>query len=87
LASLLSIIFLFITNATLLSKTGKIDPIWSVKFPIRNSSPLIMHNIKRGIAIFGSAGSGKTESGFVQFLNTQEKETFPASAMIIKMER
>jgi hypothetical protein len=77
LASLLSIIFLFITNATLLSKTGKIDPIWSVKFPIRNSSPLIMQNIKRGIAIFGSAGSGKTESGFVPILKHAGERNIP----------
>jgi hypothetical protein len=68
LASILSVIFLLLTGTTLLSETGKIDPIWSVKFPIRNSSPLIMQNIKRGIAIFGSAGSGKTESGFVPIL-------------------
>jgi TraM recognition site of TraD and TraG len=77
LASLLSIIFLFITNTTLLSKTGKIDPIWSVKFPIRNSSPLIMQNIKRGIAIFGSAGSGKTESGFVPILKHAGERNIP----------
>src|SRR5674476_839015 len=77
LASLLSIIFLFITNDTLLSKTGKFDPIWSVKFPIRNSSPLIMQNIKRGIAIFGSAGSGKTESGFVPILKHAGERNIP----------
>jgi hypothetical protein len=77
LASLLSIFFLFITNDTLLSKTGKIDPIWSVKFPIRNSSPLIMQNIKRGIAIFGSAGSGKTESGFVPILKHAGERNIP----------
>jgi hypothetical protein len=77
LASLLSIIFLIITNATLLSKTDKIDPIWSVKFPIRNSSPLIMQNIKRGIAIFGSAGSGKTESGFVPILKHAGERNIP----------
>ena len=47
LASILSVIFLLLTGTTLLSDTGKIDPIWSVKFPIRNSSPLIMQNIKR----------------------------------------
>jgi TraM recognition site of TraD and TraG len=77
LASLLSIIFLFMTNPTLLSETGKIDPIWSVKFPIRNSSPLIMQNIKRGIAIFGSAGSGKTESGFVPILKHAGERNIP----------
>jgi TraM recognition site of TraD and TraG len=77
LASLLSIIFLFMTNPTLLSETRKIDPIWSVKFPIRNSSPLIMQNIKRGIAIFGSAGSGKTESGFVPILKHAGERNIP----------
>jgi len=77
LTSLLSIIFLFMTSTKLLSKTGKIDPIWSVKFPIRNSSPLIMQNIKRGIAIFGSAGSGKTESGFVPILKHAGERNIP----------
>ena len=77
LASLVSIIFLLLTNTELTSKTGKIDPIWSVKFPIRNSSPLIMQNIKRGIAIFGSAGSGKTESGFVPILKHAGERNIP----------
>lgn len=77
LASLVSIIFLLVTNTGLTSKTGKIDPIWSVKFPIRNSSPLIMQNIKRGIAIFGSAGSGKTESGFVPILKHAGERNIP----------
>jgi hypothetical protein len=76
-ASLVSIIFLLVTNTGLTGKTGKIDPIWSVKFPIRNSSPLIMQNIKRGIAIFGSAGSGKTESGFVPILKHAGERNIP----------
>ena len=76
-ASLVSIIFLLVTNTGLTSKTGKIDPVWSVKFPIRNSSPLIMQNIKRGIAIFGSAGSGKTESGFVPILKHAGERNIP----------
>jgi TraM recognition site of TraD and TraG len=77
LASLVSIIFLLVSNTGLTSKTDKIDPIWSVKFPIRNSSPLIMQNIKRGIAIFGSAGSGKTESGFVPILKHAGERNIP----------
>ena len=77
LASLLSIIFLLVTSTKLWSETGKTDPIWSVKFPIRNSSPLIMQNIKRGIAIFGSAGSGKTESGFVPILKHAGERNIP----------
>ena len=77
LASLLSIIFLLVTSTKLWSETGKIDPTWSVKFPIRNSSPLIMQNIKRGIAIFGSAGSGKTESGFVPILKHAGERNIP----------
>ena len=77
LAGLLSIIFLLITSSQLRSETDKIDPIWSVKFPIRNSSPLIMQNIKRGIAIFGSAGSGKTESGFVPILKHAGERNIP----------
>ena len=77
LASLVSIIFLLVTNTGLTSKTGKIDPIWSVKFPIRKSAPLVMQNIKRGIAIFGSAGSGKTESGFVPILKHAGERNIP----------
>jgi len=77
LAGLLSIIFLFMTGTRLRSETDKIDPIWSVKFPIKNSSPLIMQNIKRGIAIFGSAGSGKTESGFVPILKHAGERNIP----------
>ena len=77
LAGLLSIIFLLITGTRLRSEKDKIDPIWSLKFPIRNSSPLIMQNIKRGIAIFGSAGSGKTESGFVPILKHAGERNIP----------
>ena len=76
-AGLLSIIFLLITGSKFRSIADKIDPIWSVKFPIRNSSPLIMQNIKRGIAIFGSAGSGKTESGFVPILKHAGERNIP----------
>jgi hypothetical protein len=76
-AGLLSIIFLIITSTIFLGEKGKIDPIWSVKFPIRNSSPLVMQNIKRGIAIFGSAGSGKTESGFVPILKHAGERNIP----------
>lgn len=76
-AGLLSIIFLLITGSKFRRKTDIIDPIWSVKFPIKNSSPLIMQNIKRGIAIFGSAGSGKTESGFVPILKHAGKRNIP----------
>jgi hypothetical protein len=76
-ASLLSIVFLLVTSTKLWSETEKSDPIWSVKFPIRNSSPLIMQNIKRGIAIFGSAGSGKTESGFVPILKHAGERNIP----------
>ncbi len=76
-AGLLSIIFLIITSTSFLRENGKIDPIWSVKFPIRNSSPLVMQNIKRGIAIFGSAGSGKTESGFVPILKHAGERNIP----------
>jgi hypothetical protein len=77
LAGLLTIIFLLITGTRLRIEKHKIDPIWSVKFPIRNSSPLIMQNIKRGIAIFGSAGSGKTESGFVPILKHAGERNIP----------
>lgn len=77
LASILSIIFQLVAGATFLGDAGKTDPIWTVKFPIRNSSPLIMQNIKRGIAIFGSAGSGKTESGFVPILKHAGERNIP----------
>jgi hypothetical protein len=76
-AGLLSIIYFLITGSKFRSIADKIDPIWSVKFPIRNSSPLIMQNIKRGIAIFGSAGSGKTESGFVPILKHAGERNIP----------
>jgi len=76
-ASLISIIFLLITDNGLFNKAVKMDPVWSVKFPIRNSAPLIMQNIKRGIAIFGSAGSGKTESGFVPILKHAGERNIP----------
>jgi hypothetical protein len=36
-----------------------------------------MQNIKRGIAIFGSAGSGKTESGFVPILKHAGERNIP----------
>ena len=76
-ASLISIVFLLITDKGLFNKVVKMDPIWSVKFPIRNSAPLIMQNIKRGVAIFGSAGSGKTESGFVPILKHAGERNIP----------
>lgn len=76
-AGLLLIIFLLITGSKFRIIADKIDPVWSVKFPIRNSSPLIMQNIKRGIAIFGSAGSGKTESGFVPILKHAGERNIP----------
>jgi len=76
-ASLISIIFLLITDNGLFNKVVKMDTVWSVKFPIRNSAPLIMQNIKRGVAIFGSAGSGKTESGFVPILKHAGERNIP----------
>lgn len=44
------------------------DPIWSVPLLLKNGKKLFLENIKRGVIIFGSAGSGKTESVFVPFL-------------------
>src|SRR5690606_13377873 len=37
------------------------DPRYRVRIPLRNGS-LTLNNIRRGISIIGSAGSGKTES-------------------------
>lgn len=66
-----------LTSKTLFSLEGKIDPIWSVRFPIKNSKDLIILNIKRGMAIFGSSGSGKTESGFVPIIKHTGDRNIP----------
>ncbi len=39
----------------------KIDELWDIEF-LTNKGKKIIKNVKRGVLIFGSAGSGKTES-------------------------
>ena len=43
--------------------------IWKLYMPLVKGKKLIFDNIKRGMAIFGSAGSGKTESCYVPVIN------------------
>lgn len=45
--------------AFILTKPKKIDELWDVRFPT-NKGNKIISNLKRGVLIFGSAGSGKT---------------------------
>lgn len=47
-------------------KTKK-DSIWTVEF-LTEKGKVLIDNIKRGMVIFGSAGSGKTESVFVALI-------------------
>ena len=47
----------------------KSGEIWKLYMPIKKGGKLIYENIKRGIAILGSAGSGKTVSCFVPIIN------------------
>ncbi|KKL16124.1 hypothetical protein LCGC14_2498720, partial [marine sediment metagenome] len=54
---------------------GPVQPKYRVKIPLRNGS-LIMDNIRRGISIIGSAGSGKTESVVYSLLKHFEKHHF-----------
>jgi len=77
LSATLTLIFLLASDRSFLRKRVKLDPTWSVKFPIHGSKPLIIQNIKRGMAIFGSAGSGKTESGFVPILKHAGEKNIP----------
>lgn len=42
--------------------------IWKLVFPIQKSTKLVYQNIKRGIAVLGSAGSGKSESVYVPII-------------------
>jgi type IV secretory pathway TraG/TraD family ATPase VirD4 len=53
------------------------DRNWSVRFPLRNGSILVVENIRRGMVIFGSAGSGKTESGFVPIIKHAAEHSMP----------
>ncbi len=76
-SAILTGVFLLLTKKDLFVFEGKIDPIWSVRFPIRNAKDLIIKNIKRGFAIFGSSGSGKTESGFVPIIKHAGERNIP----------
>ena len=54
----------------------KKDSKWQLIIPVNNGRNLKLDNIKRGIAIFGSAGAGKTESGFVPLIKHMAKYNF-----------
>ncbi|GEM_PF-2463751 len=43
--------------------------IWKLYLPIQRGQKLFIENLKRGLSIFGSAGSGKTESCYVPVIN------------------
>lgn len=48
--------------------TANSDKTWELTIPLENGKKLVFENIKKGIAIFGAAGSGKTESAFVPII-------------------
>lgn len=70
------VIWLFLSKGN--SNTKKKDPDWAVDFPLQNGGALTLGNIKRGVVIFGSAGSGKTESCFVPIIKHAAERNFPA---------
>ncbi len=53
-------------------KKRKISP-WEIALPLRRGKEIRLENIKRGLAIFGSAGAGKTESVFVPIIRHAAK--------------
>lgn len=57
-------------------KRKKKDPLWTLTIPTNQGRNLILHNIKRGISIFGAAGAGKTESGFVPIIKHMAERNF-----------
>lgn len=76
-SAVLTAILLLLTNTAIFNFEGKIDPIWSVRFPVKNAPDLIIKNIKRGMGILGSSGSGKTESGFVPIIKHTGERDIP----------
>ena len=46
---------------------------WEITLPVRRGKEIKLENIKRGLAIFGSAGAGKTESVFVPIIQHAAK--------------
>ncbi|CAH8295998.1 type IV secretion system coupling TraD/TrwB family protein [Mariniflexile fucanivorans] len=53
----------------------KVDDLWDIKF-LTNKGTKIIRNIKRGVLIFGAAGSGKTESPIYVLLRHFAKKDF-----------
>ncbi len=53
----------------------KNDPTWTLKIKT-SGKDLVFENIKKGIAIFGAAGAGKTESGFVPIIKHMSLHNF-----------
>lgn len=58
-------------------KNQKEDENWSVEIPSKEGKKLILQNVKRGVVIFGSAGSGKTESCFVPIIKHAGERSMP----------
>jgi len=57
-------------------KRTKNDPLWTLTIPTNEGKNLKLQNIKRGISTFGSAGVGKTESGFVPIIKHMAERNF-----------
>lgn len=55
----------------------KTDPNYCINFPLQNGGNAIVENVRRGVIIFGSAGSGKTESTFVPILKHSGSLSIP----------
>jgi len=70
------LLFYFVSPET--GKKGKKDPNWGVDIPLAKGGNLTLDNIRRGVIIFGSAGSGKTESCFVPIIKHAGERNFPA---------
>lgn len=71
-------LFIWLFNSKGNFNTKKKDPNWAVDFPLQNGGKFTLANIRRGVVIFGSAGSGKTESCFVPIIQHAGERNFPA---------
>lgn len=66
---------------SLITKKGdreknKKHPVWWMQFSM-DKGKVIIDNLKRGVVIFGAAGSGKTESVFAQIINHYASKKVP----------
>lgn len=67
---------MIIQGIPLPGKRKRKDPLWTLTIPTDYGKNLVLENIKRGIAIFGAAGAGKTESGFVPIIKHMAEKNF-----------